>query len=530
VVANKFRPEACRHGAAIRTLFTSSRSERLSSVPLEYAMPNSLQQETASSFPSSSGIFKKMQLGWAWYRLVLVVALVLVFSFQKFVEVRHVLRLPGLFEIENVGRTKLALGICISILLFALLLEFVSLAIARRIGQVLPPLTSGRTTIHSLAWYRFAIFLVAGIFLFGNLQSRLLSGYIQAIPASPPLGVAMAWLAAWSVFAVASLWAKPASRIDVAGFVCLILLTRIYAYCYHSFTDIGGDMLSTIDRSQDLLLRGEFPYIDAPKPAMPYWPGTFLLYTLPELAGWDYRVMNLIVEVATVLVAGCFGANGRLEPGSAAVARMALPLFMVFPSCTFYSAETQYPLSSLVAVLFCRSLTSLDGKSQAVALGVAVAVNQTFGVLGLFTLPFWVRRYGLRSALRFTGIALLTCFVIISPFVVWNAKEFFRVTLLSLNAFSTAQLAGRFSLRPFLEGLSPHASEMFLAAAIAVVIAINYSRRINRSRAAATVTLGYCLFLFGLHRTFSHYFLPVIAMILSIPYYEESDPGDTPML
>jgi hypothetical protein len=497
-------------------------------VAVKYAMPNSWQQQTASSLRSSPGIAKKMQIGWAWYRLVLLVALVLVFSLQKFIEMRHVLRLPGLFEIENVDWTKLALGICTSILLFTLLVEFASLAVARRVGRVLPPLISPRTTIHALDWYRFAFFLVAGIFLFGNLQSRLLSGYIQAIPACPPLGVAIAWLAAWLVFALASLRAKPASRIDVAGFVCLILLTRIYAYCYHSFADIGGDMLSTIDRSQDLLLRGEFPYIDVPKPAMPYWPGTFLLYTPPKLVGWDYRMMNLIVEVATVFVAGSCGANGRLEPGSAAVARMALPLFMVFPSWTFYSAETQYPLSTLLAVLFCRSLTSLGGMSQAVALGAAVAVNQTFGVLGLFTLPFWVQRFGLRSSFRLTGIALFTCFLVISPFVVWNANEFFRVTLLSLNAFSTAQLAGRFSLRPLTEGLFPHASEMFFAAAIAVVIAINYFRRMNGSQAATIVALGYCIFLFCLHRTFSHYFLPVIAMILSIPYHEESAPGKTP--
>src|SRR5688572_1098010 len=144
-------------------------------------MANSLQQQTASSPPSSPGIPKKMQQGgWAWYRLVLLVALALVFSLQKFIEVRHVLRVPGLFEIENVGWTKLALGICASLLLFSLLVEFASVAVGRRIGQVLSPLASRGTTIHVLGWYRFAIFIVAGIFLFGNLQSRLLFGYIQA--------------------------------------------------------------------------------------------------------------------------------------------------------------------------------------------------------------------------------------------------------------------------------------------------------------------------------------------------------------
>jgi hypothetical protein len=485
-------------------------------------MPDSLQQQTASFRAAFSRVPAKIQLGWAWYRLVLVVAVIFVFSLQKFVEVRDVLRVPGLFAIENVGWTKIALGICTSLLLFSLLVEFAFVALARRIRRVLPVLAARPTMTYDLDWYRFAIFLLAAIFLFGNLQSRLLSGYIQAIPASPALGVAVGWLAAWSVFAVASLWANPASRIDEAGFICLIILTRLYAYYYHPFADISGDMLSTIDRSQDLLLRGEFPYIDVPKPAMPYWPGTFLLYTPTKLAAWDYRTMNLIVEIATVFAAGSCGANGRLEPGSAAVARMALPLFMVFPSWTFYSAETQYPLSILLAVLFCRNLASFGGMSQAVALGAAVAVNQTFGVLGLFVLPFWVQQFGLRRACRFTGIALLTCFIIISPFVLWNAKEFFRVTLLSLNAFSTAQLAGRFSLRPLTESLFPHAAEAFLVGAITVVIAINYSRRMNGTQAAAIVALGYCIFLFCLHRTFSHYYLPVIAMIFSIPYREHS--------
>jgi hypothetical protein len=155
-------------------------------------------------------------------------------------------------------------------------------------------------------------------------------------------------------------------------------------------------------------------------------------------------------------------------------------------------------------------------------------VNQTFGVLGFFTLPFWVRQFGFRSAFRLTGIALSTCLLAISPFVVWNAKEFFRVTMLSLNAFTTAQLAGRFSLRPLMEGLFPYAPEVFLVTAIAVVIAINYSWRMNATQAAAIIALGYCIFLFCLHRTFSHYYLPVIAMILSIPYQDESGPRKTP--
>src|SRR5262249_36411598 len=159
-----------------------------------------------------------------------------------------------------------------------------------------------------------------------------------------------------------------------------------------------------------------------------YWPGTFLLYTPAELLGVDYRVMNLIVEVATVLVVGSVRLNGGQEPG-AVTARLALPLLMLSPTWTFYSAETQYPVSVLAAVLFCRQLTSRGGTAQAVALGAAVAVNQTFGVFGLFVLPYWIRKFGLWRAALFTVLSLLVCAAAISPFVLWDAREFFRVTL-----------------------------------------------------------------------------------------------------
>ncbi len=482
-------------------------------------MSNTLSKK----IPSFIDLVKLSLPGWTWYRISLLMILVIVLSLQKFTEVRQVLKVPALLEIKNDGNTKLAIGIVVSLLLFVILLEYATLFVATRVRSLLPITVHRPPTTCSYRWHRFGFFILAGLFLFGSLQSRLLSGYIQSIPVSPSLWVAITWLVVWLVFTVASLWFKPESRIEVTGFVSLVVLTRIYAYHYHPFVDIGGDMLSTIDRSQDLLLEGKFPYIDEPSPAMPYWPGTFLLYTLPKLLGFDYRIMNLLAEIATVFVATSLGTSTSSKTYSVA-ARMALPVIMLFPIWTYYSAETQYPISILLAVLFCRSLTSFNGTSQAVILGVAVAVNQTFGVFGLFILPFWIREFSFVQALRLTWVALITCALIICPFVIWNAGEFFRVTLLSLTAFNTDQLAGRFSFRPLVDGFFPHSADVLLVTIIMFVMAIVYCRRMNGSHLAVVVALGYCGVLLLLHRTFSHYFLPVIAMILSIPHQENDAP------
>src|SRR4051794_30670183 len=75
-----------------------------------------------------------------WYWPTLVVALFLVFSMQKFVQVRQVLRIPHvhLFEVENRGHTKQWLGVCISLVFFALLVEFATAMVARRVVRLLP--------------------------------------------------------------------------------------------------------------------------------------------------------------------------------------------------------------------------------------------------------------------------------------------------------------------------------------------------------------------------------------------------------
>jgi len=454
-----------------------------------------------------------------WYRPALVVALFLVFSLQKLVQVRQVLRLPHLFEIENSGHTKQWLGISISLLLFALLLEFAAARVAKwgshfwsfLIGRNSPP-TPSPSSCH-----RTAYFVLAGLFFFADLQGRFIAGYIAATP-SPGTAVALAWLGGWAGFALFALRRPPCWDVDLCGFMGLILVSRVYAYAYLPMSNISGDMLSTIDRSLDLLLQGKFPYIDIPPPAMPYWPITFLQFAPCRLFGWDFRVTNLVVELATVIVAFRCLTNEGLSRSDAVTARLALPTAMLFPSWTFYSAETQYLISVLFAVLFCRSVACFQGRSQALTLGAAVAANQTFGVFGLALFPFWGRWFGPKKALQLAATALTICMLVISPFLLWNAPEFFRVTLLSLKPFTPDQMAGTFSWRPLVDYLSPWGTPLLLTLAFAFVVRRGFTWQGSKAEASVVIALSYCAVLLLLHRSFSHYFLPVIAMILVTPH------------
>jgi hypothetical protein len=454
------------------------------------------------------------------YRLFMCLAIIAVFALQKFIAVRQPYLLARLLGVDELALIKKWLGITVSCLFIAALVEY-AWAFVPRLARRISSRLRFRPPVRSYAFYEFAFYLAASLFLLGDLQGVLLRPYIPAVP-SPPLGTAVVWMCVWLVLLGVSSRARGCVDVDLVRFAFLIALTRITIYSYQEFASLYADMLRNIDRCLGLMLAGEFPYIDAPPPAMPYWPLTFLLYLPPKLMGWDFRASNLAVELATVLVALRFGIDRTADPRRTINARLSLPLLMLFRSWTSYSSDTQYPISVLFAVLFARSVASKGGAIQAVVLGAAVAANQTFGAFGLFIFPFWARRFGLRNAGRWTLIALATCLLLIAPFVVWNGKEFFRVTLLALEPFPVSHLAGQFSMRPLVENLFPHAAACLLVLTFVVVGALNWTQS-NRSLVAATTAVGYGVFLLLLHRTFSHYYLPVMAMVVCLNYENSAD-------
>ena len=456
------------------------------------------------------------------YRLAMLMAILLVFASQQFIAFQKPFALARLLQVDDLGLVTKWLGVSVSLLLVVVLVEYAWAFIprlSRRRSEFKP-------RVRSAGFYESAFYLLASLFLFGDLQGRLLRGLVPVHP-SPPLATALVWMPAWAVLFAATSRLKAQVDVDLVRFLFLVALTRSTMTASVPFDTLYADMLKTIDRSLGLLLAGSFPYIDAPPPSLPYWPLTFLAYLPTRLMGWDLRATNLAVDLATVALALRFGIDRRKDASRAISARLSLPLLMLYRSWASFSVDTQYPVSILFAVLFARSLATKGGTTQALVLGSAVAANQTYGILGLFVLPFWVRRYGPRRTVRMTLIALTTCMVFIGPFVLWNAREFFRVTLLSLEPFSASLLAGRFSLRPLVEGAFPHASLWLVGLTILVVWVLNWMQD-DRVRIAATTAIGYCVFLLLLHRSFAHYYLPVMAMIVCLNYEPSADSDEPP--
>jgi hypothetical protein len=435
-----------------------------------------------------------------YYRFVLAMALIVVYSLQPYVKV------------NLSGRLQVVLGYALTLLVIGLVVELVTLIGARLAFWV-------RDRLGAAATLDGLLLAAATVLLAANLLGHHLYGYIFAPPAPLPAAAAAGTFLIWLAFAALALKSRGAVGVYFLGFAGLIVATRALTYYTHPFEEINGDMLAAIDRGLGMLFAGEFPYIDTPRPAMPYWPLTLLSYAAPKLAGIDLRLSNVLVEVATVAVAMFVGFGTGREQASRRVTlqQAVLPLLMIYPTWTFFSAETQYPLSVLVAVLFARTVIACKPVTQAVVLGVAVAANQTFGVFGLLVAPYWIRKYGLMRFFKLTGMSLATCLVLIAPFLFWNPGEFLRVSMMSLKVFTPAQFAGTFTLRPLLAGVFPVLPTVLFAAIIGGGMLLVWLKGDSPSRVVAVIVVGYCLLLVLLHRSFTHYYLPVIAMAAVCP-------------
>ena len=101
----------------------------------------------------------------------------------------------------------------------------------------------------------------------------------------------------------------------------------------------------------------------------------------------------------------------------------------------------------------------------------------------------------------------------LSPFLIWNAAEFFRVTIFSLVPFESAQFWGRFTLVPLISQVHPHAPWFLFFATILCTMLVSARCRTYQGFLAVS-GLGLFVLLALLHRTFSHYYLPAIALVL----------------
>lgn len=444
--------------------------------------------------------------GYNFYRLLMILIVISIYTFRVVVIRSTPLRIrPALGYIATLGY-------------FLGLLEFSTLVLLRGIRKLSRYLGFDRL-------FGMVVVILATAFMIGVFFSSHYSGYPSMRTHAPPWIGRIAVLAIWVGFAT-YLVTHPSIRTFVIGFAGLVLATRWHVYASIPFSELvreyGADMLPNIDRSLGYLFAGEFPYVDRPPPPMPYFPLMFLPYAPAKLLGLDLRLVNLFFELATVALVMLWPPIGssrsiQVESGrTLCVAAVALPLLMLHPLWTFFAATTQFPPSIFLVVLFAKSMLIDQPYVQAIALATAVGGNPTTAIFGFPLAAYWLRRYGVRTALLSGATSFLSFFLILSPFLVWNAKKFVWVTAFSLDPFTSEHLAGRFTLVPLISIMGPTAVPMAIVVIVSIGSLLAY-RTTRPESVAIIIGLSYCLTLFFFPRNMSWYFLPSIAMIAACP-------------
>ncbi|HTN77816.1 MAG TPA: hypothetical protein VL096_21305, partial [Pirellulaceae bacterium] len=412
-----------------------------------------------------------------------------------------------LIEVRFTGDVRLWGGYAATAVLGVLLALFAGVLLLRRDKE------RGAAYRHP-RWQEAMILGVSTALLLANLWSEKLYGYTMVVQFGHALQWRLSLLAVWLAVAI-TLWRTQATSGMYALAICgLIAATRVSSLVVDPGNVNGGDMLSNIDRVFGLLLQGQFPYVDEPPPAMPYWPATLLVYLPARLIGCDLRWTNVVLEVATALIAlvPCFTRQKR-----AAIVDYLVPMMMLVPIWTHYGINTQYAPTVLVAVLFGQAVLRSGLNIQGCTLGLAVATSQMFGLFGVCIGPWWWRNFGLRSAIMATIVSLIVCLAWVGPFLAWDSREFCRVTLESLDAIPDSQLAGRVTLRPLLVSMHPRLPLALALSAMGGVALLNVRYRLSRRAIVVALALAFYVVLILLHRTFTHYYLPVFALLALSP-------------
>jgi hypothetical protein len=436
----------------------------------------------------------------ASYRSLVLIAAALVFAAQKPLEVR-----ADLLSIA----TRTLLGYVVSVAFLWLLYEYAGRPKAastapatstagRRLGWLL-----GRSGSSRLMERLLILCATASLVL--GLGSEWTYGYILTYAAPVPRALAAALMAAWLVGAV---WLLARPRPTGAWMVMLLAAaasTRALA-CLLTPAPTG-DMLPVIDVALDAMLNGEPPYRIYP-PALPYLPGTFLSYLPAGLLGIDLRWSNAVVDLITIVVL-MFPARHRPPT----LSTLALPVAMLMPSWVIYGVDTTMPPSVLMATLVGLALVKAGPRTQSLLLGFAVATNQTFVVLAVCVGAYWIRRYGLTRAARLALLSLVPFLVLVVPFILWDPTRFFDATI-GLQPFPPELFVGRMTLRPLVAAISPAAPALVTLLGVAAAVWYAHRHGSGATTMAAAGLASAVLFLL-LHRTFTHYYLPAMAMVLT---------------
>jgi hypothetical protein len=434
------------------------------------------------------------------YRLALGCVIAFCFAGQSLVQSR--LGLPS----------RALAGYGVSLLFFFALAEFATMALRRRLRAGLHP------DLDSAPRVRVgAVLAVGSLLLVLNLSAKTLSPYLPLQHRPPPLIPTLAVVGFWLAIIVAACRPSRSTCACLVGLAGLVLGTRILALWVLPYDRQYSDMVPTIDRALDELLAGRFPYRNYPPP-MPYLPVMFLAYLPAKLLGVDLRMTNLLLDVASVVVAASLPQN---TPGSrgrptVSIAQVALPLLMLLPTWVKFSVNSHFAPCVLAAVLLGRTVLAGGPKVQAAALALAVGSNQMLAATGPIVFAYWLRRWGWRRAVLLTALATAYVLAIVAPFLLWQPRAFLAMALLDRGALPDGLMAGRLTLLPLLAPLLLHASIVLTALAIGAASFAAW-RSSRPEGAVAAMALGLCAALMVQRVSFAHYFLPVLAWAALAP-------------
>lgn len=434
------------------------------------------------------------------YRLVLLVLMLAVFSAQKAV------------ELHAPASTKEALGYGVTLALLGVCVEFSALLVGRRLFR--SPGEEPRLSSRAVLGIATAMF---GL----NLASKFAAGFLAVVPKAHNARRIAFVMVPWLGF-LGFVRRRGSNALVVGvGLGFLVMAARVLGLVVTPFDRIRGDMLETIDRSLDLLSQGRYPYVNFPPP-MPYWPAMFLSYLPPKLTGIDLRWTNvamdgLLAYGSVVWVPGALG-RGRATAGARTLEleQAALPLLLLWPTVVFYAVETHYSPCLMAAAVLARSLVHAKPAHQSLALALAISTNQSFLPFAPLVGLWWCRRHGAARAATWLLGAAVVVLVTLAPFVAWGPRQFVEVTLGSIGPLPRELMHGRFTVRPWLEDVSPWLPTV--ASGVVGLGACVAALKVRTARGlVAVLAISYLALLLLLVRSFSHYPMPTLVMLAACP-------------
>jgi hypothetical protein len=396
------------------------------------------------------------------------------------------------------GTSKELTGYIISIAFFLAVAEFATLAVGRWLGR-------GKLRETSTVSLPTVMMIGTGLLVL-NLGAKALSPYFTLQHRPPPVGGVILTITAWVGVLILARRSKAPARVCLLGLAGLVGVSRLLVLLVVPLERLTGDMLATINKSLALLLAGRFPYVSFPPP-MPYLPGIFLAYAPTKWLGGDMRLTNVVCETLTALVAAGLFWRGTAPPRRIEIGRVALPLLMLNPVWTYFGTNTQYAPFLLVTVVFGRAMLAAGPLTQAGTLGLLLGTNQMLVVAVPIVFGWWIGQHGIKRALGLGVVSAVVFLAILAPFLAWNPSQFLRIAFDRRGSLPASVLAGRFTLFPLIRGSSPLLTLVILVAGMLVARHAKHPATV-----VATIAVALCAAMLVQPVSFTHYFLPVMAL------------------